>query len=174
MSLDLEGYAGRTEFPVVDAGTYEFVVKAEIKPSKTGGDYLNIGFKIRDDVEQKFKGSYVFEKLFRDKTNPEWFDLTKSGTILVTQKGKDGYKTKFDNVEEFVQYINGICLVATVEKNYDDYMQKEVNSIKYLSYKPSQLGEYVDPKDVAPAKAAEEPVSNNLDKLDIPDNQLPF
>lgn len=171
MSLDLEGYAGKTEFPVVDAGTYEFVIKAEIKAFKNGaGDYLNIGFKIRDDIDQKFAGSYVFEKLFRDKTQPEWFDLTKSGNILVTQKGKPGYKTKFDDVEEFVQYINGICLVATVEKKYDDYMQKEVNEIKYLSYKPTTLGNYT-PKVDKPEGVTE---GGNVEALDIPDSQLPF
>lgn len=177
MSLNLEDYAGQKEFPVVDGGTYEMVISAKVQPTKDNtSDYLNIGFKIRDDIDQKFAGSYVFEKLFRDKNNPEWYDLTKSGNILVTQKGKPGYKTKFDEVAEFVQYINGITLVVTVEKAYDDYFQKEVNSIKYLSYKPSQLGPYVDPKangnDAKPAEG--EIKAKNVEKLEIPDSELPF
>ena len=171
MSLDLEGYAGRTEFPVIDAGTYEFVIKATITPYKNGtGDYLNIDFKVRDDIDQNFAGAHVFEKIFRDKNKPEWFDLTKSGSILVTQKGKEGYKTKFEEVEEFVQYINGITLVATVEKKYDDYLQKEINEIKYLSYRPSTLGHYTGPK----VEKSEGVIENNTEHLDIPDSSLPF
>lgn len=174
MSINLEDYAGKKEFPVIDGGDYEVVLTATITTNKAGtGDYLNLGFKIRDDVEQKFNDghAYVFEKLFRDKQNPEWFDLTKSGSILVTQKGKAGYKTKFDEVEEFVQYINGINLVITVEKVYDEYFQKEVNQVKYLSYKPSKLGNYAPPvKD----NGGEVKEGGNIEKLNIPDSDIPF
>jgi len=184
--MDLEKYAGNTEFPVIDAGTYECVVSATVKTTKDGTtSYLNIGYKVRDDVDQKFKGSYVFEKLFKDKTNPEWYDLTKSGSILITQKDKPGYKTTFDEVDEFVQYINGICLKVTVEKTYDDYSSKEINTIKYLSYKPTALGPYVDPKktkeaatpnttDTSKVIQSGEPTARNVDKLDIPSDDLPF
>ena len=174
MSINMEDYAGKKDFPVIDAGKYEVVLSATITQNKAGtGDYLNISFKIRDDVEQKFNDghAYVFEKLFRDKNNPEWFDLSKSGSILITQKGKPGYKTKFDEVEEFVQYINGINLVITVEKVYDEYFSKEVNQVKYLSYEASKLGNYAPPvKD----NGGEPVKGGNLDNLDIPNSELPF
>lgn len=170
MSLNLEEYAGSSEFPVVDGGDYEVVLKVERKLTKDNSkEFVNLDFMIRDDIEQKFKGSHVFDKAWKDTTNPQWFDLKKLGAILVTQKGKEGYKTEFEEVDEFIQYINGISLIVTVEKKYDDYSQKEINSIKYLSYKPSKAGPYVKP-----VKDAPKDESANLESLDIPDSSLPF
>ena len=151
MSLDLERYAGSSEFPVVDGGDYEVVLKIERKLTQDKSkEFANLDFMIRDDVEQKFQSSHVFDKAWKDSSNPQWFDLKKLGSILVTLKErpeyKDTYKTSFDEVDEFIQYINGITLVVTVEKKYDDFAQKEVNSIKYLSYKPSKHGVYVKPE----------------------------
>ena len=171
MSLNLEQYAGSNEFPVIDAGDYEVVLKVERKFVKDGSkEFANLDFMIRDDVEQKFQGSHVFDKAWKDATNPQWFDLKKLGSILVTQKNVDGYKTSFDEVDEFIQYINGITLVITIEKVYDEYAQKEVNRVKYLSYKPSKFGAYVKP-----AKAdAPEHKTKNIEQLDLPDDALPF
>ena len=172
MSLNLEQYAGSSEFPVVDAGDYEVVLKAERKFTKDGSkEFVNLDFMIRDDVEQKFQGSHVFDKAWKDATNPKWFDLKKLGGILVTQKGREDYKTSFEEVDEFIQYINGAALIVTVEKKYDDFAQKEVNSIKYLSYKPSKVGPYVKPvKETKPV----EHENKNLEQLDIPSDDLPF
>lgn len=181
MSLNLEQYAGSSEFPVVDSGDYEMVLKAEKKFTKDGTkEFVNLDFMIRDDIDQKFQGSHVFDKAWRDASNPKWFDLKKLGSILVTQKGKDGYKTEFEEVDEFIQFINGITLVATVEKKYDDYAEKEVNNIKYLAYKPSNAGPYVKPtKDSASAAAPLQDLGDgvkgaNTVQLDIPEGDLPF
>lgn len=138
MSLNLEQYAGNGEYPVLDAGDYEVTLKMEKRMTKDGSkDYLNCDFIVRGDIEQKFQGSHIFDKIWRDTANPHWFDLKKLASILVTQKDKAGYKTSFDEVDECIQYLNGIDLKVTVEKKYDDYFQREVNEIKYLSYKPS-------------------------------------
>lgn len=178
MSLDLEQYAGSNEFPVVDGGDYEVVLKVERKFVKDGTkEFLNLDFVIRDDVDQKFQGSHVFDKAWKDTTNPQWFDLKKLGSILVTQKGKEGYKTSFDEVDEFIQYINGISLIVTVEKKFDDFAQKEVNSIKYLSYKPTAAGPYIKP-----TKENSKPLDDlgggikgaNTAQLDVSDSDLPF
>lgn len=178
MSLNLEQYAGSSEFPVVDGGDYEVVLKAERKFTKDGTkEFVNLDFMIRDDVEQKFQGSHVFDKAWKDATNPQWFDLKKLGSILITQKGREDYKTSFEEVDEFIQYINGITLIVTVEKKYDDFAQKEVNSIKYLSYKPSKAGAYVKPvKDPNPnlEDLGDGVKGANLDDLDIPSDACPF
>lgn len=173
MSLNLEEYAGNKEFPVVDGGDYEVVLILSRKWTQDRTkEFVNMDFKIRDDVEQKFKGSHIFDKAWVDPANPKWFDLKKLGSILVTQKDKPGYKTSFDEVDEFIQYINGINLIITVEKKYDDYMQKEVNTVKYLSYKPSKLGHYVDPS--TQSDKPTEPVAKNVEGLNIPDSEIPF
>lgn len=177
MSLDLEQYAGKKEFPLLDTGKYEVVVKLDKGTTldKTK-DYLNCDFFVRDDTEQKFKGAHVFDKAWRDTTNPNWFDLKKLGTMLITQKGKDGYKGKFDEVDEFIQYMNGTTMIISVVKKHDDYSGKEVNEVKYLSYEPSKLGAYVKPEPVSAPAPAAKPASASaaVTGPDIPESDLPF
>lgn len=179
MSLDIEQYAGSSEFPVIDAGDYEVVLKITKKRTKDlKKDYANLDFKIRDDVEQKFQGSHVFDKVFRDVANPEWFDTKKFGSILVTQKTREGYKPKWDEVDELIQWLNGAVLKITIEKVFDDYSQKEENRVKYLSYKPTELGPYVEPVKNAEGKKEEKQdqaqAGGNVENLDIPKDDLPF
>ena len=176
MSLDIEQYAGAREFPVVDAGEYEVVLKITKKRTKDNTkDYANLDFMIRDDVEQKFQGAHDFDKVFRDPGNPEWFDTRKFGSILVTQKEKEGYKAKWDEVDELIQWLNGVNLKVTIEKVYDDYTQKEDNRIKYLSYKPSALGPYVKPVKDANGNVEEKQdqaqASGNVENIDIPKDE---
>lgn len=179
MSLDIEQYAGSSEFPVIDTGDYEVVLKITKKRTKDNSkDYANLDFMIRDDVEQKFKGSHVFDKVFRDVANPEWFDTKKFGSILVTQKNKEGYKAKWDEVDELIQWLNGACLKITIEKVFDDYSQKEDNRVKYLSYKPTTLGAYVKPVKTTEGKPEDKQdqaqAGGNVENLDIPKDDLPF
>ena len=142
--------------PLADEGEYELVLKIERGQTKDGNkDYLNLDFKIRNDVDQKHKDDniHIFDKAWRDTTDPEWYDCKKLGKILYTQKNKKDFKAGFDEQDELTQYLNGIHLVAYIEKKYDDYYQREVNSIKYLSYKPSAW-------DVAHPEAAAKPVED--------------
>ena len=49
------------EFELIDEGKYEVVIeKVEPKLSKNQKKYLNITFKIRDDVDQDFKKRKLF------------------------------------------------------------------------------------------------------------------
>lgn len=180
MSLNLEEYAGKkTEYPVVDAGKYEVVLNIKKKWSKDNStDYGNCDFFIRNDKEAtdanelnaKWKGSHVFEKIYRDKVNPEWFNLSRLGELLVTQKNKKDYRTIFDELDELIQFLNGRTLVVEVEKKYDDYFQKEVNVVKQIKpYSPSTLGDYVSPE-----KATATVPTNYTEAITVDDNDLPF
>jgi len=130
--MDLKNYGSANRSVVVDEGEYEVVVSATIKQTKDGSkDYLNLGFRIREDVDQKYNDgrTFVWVKLFRDRDNPSWFNLAQSGNIIATQEGFATYKSQFNEVEEFVQYINGLSLRVKVNKRFDDTIGDEVNSI---------------------------------------------
>lgn len=162
-SINLEEYAGSNEFPLAETGDYEVVLKIT-KKSRTNKegvtrDYLNLDFFIRDDVNQPCQGVHVFDKAWREATNAQWYDLKKLGNILITQKGRPDYRTNFEESDEFVQYINGAHLRVGVVKKIDDYSGKEINEIRYRSYKPSNFGPYVKP-----TKAEQETAAS-------PDNQ---
>lgn len=163
--MDLKDYGSTSKYVVVDEGEYEVVVSATIQQTKDGSkDYLNLGLKIRDDVEQKYNDGHTFiwTKLFRDKGNPSWFNLAQSGNIIATQEGLPTYKSQFNEVEEFVQYINGISLRVKVNKAYDDVMGEERNNIDNASWKnpysKTQAGVYVPEPIVIDRRNEEEKV----------------
>lgn len=128
----------KADFGLIDAGDYEVVLKAERKLTKDGSkEFLNLCFRIREDVPQNFKKRCIFETAFKDKERTTWFDLIKINKLVKTQKGLPTYKFEFSDVDECIQYLNGLNMIITIDKKYDDFLEKEVNEVKYLSYRPS-------------------------------------
>lgn len=161
--INLEEYAGSKEFPLAETGDYEVVLKIERRTTRDGTkEYLNCDFEIRSDVTQNCGGVHIFDKVWADKQNPSWFDLKKLGSILATQKNKEGYRNSFNEVDEFILYINGAHMIVSVEKVYDEYQEKDVNNIKYLSYKPSKWDLTHDPIANEPAQKLEVPEESEL------------
>lgn len=159
--------------PLVDEGDYEFVISAERRVLSTGKEKLNITYMIRSDVDQKFKGKRLYDDAWQDKNNPLWFDLLKQNKIVKTQKDLPGYKNAFTNQDELILYLNGLQLVATVEKVYDDYKQADVNKIKFLSQRPTaHYNPNLGTTSAGVSVAATE--SRNLDKIEIDEASLPF
>ena len=164
--MNLEEYAGG-KFPIAETGDYEVEVFLEKTKTKDGSkEYLNLKHRIRDDVNQRFGGTYVFDKAWVDKSNPQWFDLRKLGTLLVTQKEKADYHKDFEDVDELIQYLNGCHCIVHVEKLYDDEKDEYKNEIKYLSYLPSKWDNEDHP--------TEKNESKNLDSIQIDDDEVPF
>ena len=138
-------------------------VIAEPKTYGEGKSKLACRFLIRDDVEQPFKGSSVFDDMFLDKDTVNWdgwFDHRKIHAILLTQP-----KPKLEHTSEgVIQYINGLDMKVKVDKAYDDFRGKTVNKIHYMSYKPTDH----------PRKAAAAEPKKEEAKTEIPDSELPF
>ena len=179
MSLNIEQLAGGNDFPLIDAGDYEVVLKISKRSTKDGkGTYLNLDFMIRDDVEQKFQKQHVFEKAFQDLVNEQWFDTKKLANILVTQQHREDYKKEWDSCDELILWLNDSTLKITVEKIFDDYRNEEVNRVKMHSYKPTTFGPYVKPEKTKNG-AVENPTDQaqaggNVENLDIPSDNWPF
>lgn len=147
----------KADFGLIDAGDYEVTLKAEKRTTKDGSkEFLNLTFKIRDDVNQNFKNRCVFDTAWRDKTRQTWFDLVRLNKLVKTQKNEPDYQVEFGDVDECILYLNGAKMRITIDKMMDDYSGKEVNSVRYLSYAPSQAG-----------PVAESPV-------ELADSELPF
>ena len=156
----------KADFGLVDAGDYEVVLKADKKLSKDGTkEFLNLCFKIRSDVPQNFKNRCVFETAFKDKERTTWFDLIKLNKLVKTQKGLPTFKVEFNDVDECIQYLNGLHMIITIDKKYDDFSEKEINEVRYLSYRPSEFDK--NPTPVAATTEATTPESPILDS-DLP------
>ena len=149
---------------LVDEGDYEVILKAEKKTVGTSGkEKLSLDFKIRADVDQKFKNKHVFDDAWQDKDNPFWFDLIKLNKLIKTQKGLPNYKIDFKNVDECILFLNGIACIITVTKEFDEYSGQDRNRVKYLSYRPSN-----HPVVATPAPAAEPAPADELPTDDLP------
>ena len=164
---------------IVDAGKYEVVLSASIKKTKDGSsDYLQLMFRIRDDVNQKYNdgSTAIFHKIYRDKNDNQWFDLPQVASILFTQKDiRTDFHTEFSEVDELIQYINGISLAVDVTKEYDEYFEQETNKVKFARwnspYHKTEHGQYVPKQKTVPTSA---PVTANTEKVAVNEEDLPF
>jgi hypothetical protein len=153
------------EFSLIDDGKYEVVIeKVEPKESQKGNKYLNVVFKIRNDVDQNFKNRKLFYRI-NSKEGDVCYDFNRVNKIIITQKNTANYKKFFIDVDEVLQYLVGLHLVLTVETSYDEYSQKDRNNVKDWSFEPS-----VWDTQEHPAKVVEE----HTEGLDLPDAELPF
>ena len=153
---------------LVDGGDYEVILKAEKRTvQSTGKTKLALDFKIRDDVDQKFKNKHVFDDAWTDKNNPHWFDLAKLNNLIKSQKGLPTYKETFSDVDECIQFLNGLQMIITVTKEFDDYTGEDRNRVKYLSARPTKHYS-------ANVGAAEAPAESVDAGSPLPETDLPF
>ena len=160
-----EEFDSERKYELIDDGDYEFVIsKVEPRESNKNGKVtkrLSLTFKIRDDIEQKFKGRCVFFTIFGREGDP-YYDFHVVNKIIITQL-KDKEKKYFDSVDEVLQYLQGLKLVATVSSEYDDFRDEDRNVIVEDSFKRSNVGD------------GEGPVhAKNVESIAVDDSDIPF
>lgn len=165
-------FSDKTEYELLKEGDYEVTLDtAEVKAYKSDSSkrYLSLKFVIRVDVEQPHNGRTIYETVFSDKENPSQFDHRKLQRIILTQKGKETFQTKFANEDELIQYLNGLNMRIHINrKEPDAYHESEYNEVGYLSYKPS------DVKFQTFGQQAEKPSSPKVDYVNLDNEDLPF
>lgn len=133
---------------LIEPGKYEVVIdkieKKQYQVKATGANKIgvNITFKIRDDVEQRFKNSRVWEFLFEaNESTPDnwWFDTKKLSKMvrvcLEPTSVVDGKpQWSFTDADTCIQDLTGKPLVIYVDKEFDDRSGSDRNVVKYLSY----------------------------------------
>lgn len=145
------------EYGLITAGEYEVVIES-IKTTTiptTGTEKIAITYRIRDDIEgQKFGNRLLFEDIWKEKTDKRFYNRKRLNQLLGTQKDvKDGQS--FDDIEDLLDVLRGGYLVIVVKEEFDNYYEKDINTIHY--YKSSK----------ALPKTLENPIV-------IEDDDLPF
>lgn len=151
-----EQYTFTNTNALIKEGEYEVILeKAEIKKlPMSGKEKIAIQFRIRTDVEQDAKNRVIFEDIWKEKDNPQFFNRRRLNLLLATQKIENG-KT-FNTIQELLQVLTGSTLVIKIAVEHDDYRNEEVNKITY--YRSSK----VKPQEVTAKKP------------EIKDEDLPF
>ena len=71
------------------------------------------------------------------KDGDSCYDYSRIRKIILTQKNRPDYKSRFLDFDEVLQYLYGLHLVLTVETNFDNYKGEDRNEVKDWSFEPS-------------------------------------
>lgn len=132
-----DSYTKKSEYGLIDEGAYECVLEtATIGQTPNGTDKIDLKFRIRADIEQKFKGRYIFDTIWKDKTNPNLFDTKKINKLLGTQRDiKEG--ETFNTIEDVIKVLNGALMIVNVKTGFNEYYGEDRNYIAY--YTPTKV-----------------------------------
>lgn len=148
------------DYEPLEEGDYEMEIeKAEVKTLPSGKEKLSFMLRVRSDVEQKGKNRVIFEDIWRERENPEFFNRRRLNQLLGTQKLDDGHV--FDDINAIIEFLQGKYLIAHVVVKFDDYRQEDRNSVAW--YKKSEHG-------VKELGGSEEPQTSPS----VNDDDLPF
>lgn len=106
---------------LIDPGTYEVISdEAEIKDSKSGGQYINVKYKV---VSGKFEGSYLFNMFNIKNSNQKAVEIGL-GQLKAFMVAANIKNEKLSSPTELVGYK----ALAVVKHRQDDYGTKAVIS----------------------------------------------
>jgi hypothetical protein len=164
------------EYGLIDDGVYEVVLdKIETKVSKSNNKYLNVTFKIRDDVDQNFKTRRIWHTIF-SRDNDKAFNFNAINEIIVTQEGRPDYKRHFKSFDEILQYLIGLHLTLRIGTEFDQFKGEDANIIEKGSFGPSEWDKTHPSANAQPAPVGNDGAKGgNLDQLDdVVSDDLPF
>lgn len=151
-----KGYTYNAESNVKKEGVYEcFIEKLEQGETNNGVKRINITLRIRSDVEQEYKNGTIFDTIWREKDNPEFYDRRKINRLLGTQNVKEG--TSFASIEEIIKFLNGANLQVNLGVRFSEYSGKDENYVKYYGS----------------SKVVAQTFTNN-ESIEITEDDLPF
>ena len=163
--------APKKEFAPVEEGDYEVVIVSyEYKATASGGKRLVFKLKIREDVEQKNRGRFLWYSITK-KEGDRAFNYYFINQLLVATKNCPDYKEKFGkDFDEVLQYLIGreFRLTATITESAEGKLN---NDIKGDSFQPSKWNT-THPKTNNSDGVIRE--SHNLDSIEVKDDDLPF
>jgi len=125
-----ESYVFEKVSQLMDEGEYEVrIEKVERKMLPSGKEKLQITYRVRDDVEQKYQNRCVFEDIWAERENPEMFNRKRINQLLGTQAIEDGHT--FDSINDVINFLLGCNLVVHISVEFDEYRNENVNNVSY-------------------------------------------
>lgn len=148
-------------YGLLPEGEYEVVIeRIEEQVSKNGKKNISIMFRVRDDIQQEGVNRVLFESIWKEK-DTDFYNRKRLNQLIGTQHFQDG--TVFKDINDVLNNLKGVYLIAVVKVVYNDYKQEDENGISY--YKTSNH---------LPKALSSEPVKKNTQGIEIADEDLPF
>lgn len=150
------GYTYNAEKNVKKEGVYEcFIEKMELGETPNGIKRVNVVFRIRSDVEQEYKGAVIYDTIWREKDDAEFYDRKKINRLLGTQKVKEG--TTYESIDEIIKFLAGAKLQVNLGVRFSEYSGKDENYVKFYGS----------------CKVVEQSFTTN-DTIEVNEEDLPF
>ena len=149
-------------------GTYETVISTVAEDAaKTGTEFLNFDLIVRNDVDQKFKNSHIFQKIYRNKETGKY----PEGRLMAIAKAaglNDG--KHYNSFEDFCNDFQGQPIQVTVRTNTSEYQGKTYTDLNVTrgGWKKTAF-----PQVQHQWKKGMEPTSATP-AVDVSDDDLPF
>ena len=157
----------KSNYGLVNEGIYEMNLTVSLKVTENNKKYINLDFKIRDDVEQENQNRHVWKKIWEKKEAPGTYPMGTFNKILSIQDEKTG-KFDFEDYDELLQFINGWNLRCGVKIGEpDEFNEEEYNYISF--YSPTKY-----PTKSLSVTSVENTPSKKINPEDIKDEDLPF
>lgn len=131
------------EYDLLKENDYEVVIEEmKVVTLPSGIELLKIKYRVRDDVEQEYKGRCVFEDIWKDKEQPECFNITRISKLCRACGFAVGHE--FKDLDDLINQLKGSYLIIHVTIKHDNYRDTDINSIPYYKEsknKPQTVGE---------------------------------
>jgi len=152
------------DYGLLADGEYELSIdKMETKTLESGSKKVALQFRVRSDVDQAHQNRVVFEDIWKERETI-YYNRKRINQLIGTQKLEDGQK--FSNIDEIIALMNGANVREKIVVKYDDYHEKDVNSISY----------YMSSKEGAQELGAKKETTNEkgVPTIDVAEDDLPF
>lgn len=135
-------YSFEKETNLIKDGDYEVKIeKIEKKVLPSGKEKLALTYRIRDDIEgQRYGNKCVFEDIWQEKDNPQFFNRKRLNQLLGTQEIAEG--TIFETIDDIINVLVGSYLITHIVTVFSDYWGEDINTISYYKsskHKPQSL-----------------------------------
>lgn len=104
-------------------GTYEAVISfvKEDANKNTGTEFINFDLVVRNDVDQKYKNSHIFHRVWRSKDTGKY---NQGRLMAIAQAAGMTDKKHYNSFEDFMKDFTGAPVKVTVRTKTSEYNGK--------------------------------------------------
>jgi len=167
-TLDFDkAYEGNAK---IEDGTYEVVIdKVNEDATKTGSEYINFWFRIRNDIKQPSHNQVVFNKVWKANKgeNAGRYNASMINTLAKNAQLQNG--KSYGSLDELLTDFSGKPLQATVKNETSEYNGKTYEN---LNVKYTDKTAFPNVQHVTTGKKEADPAPSN--GITVDDEDLPF